>query len=602
MSTKTMKQRIAVVAVSALTAGLFSVVSTPVANALPNVAPLTASPNGAITVMNIATTNPVAGAAVITAGDGAPASVGLVSTGDIAGGRVAGTTQTAVLLKTGTLVVYSLGSATTGNAEYSITYTVENGTITGLTGGDGVNSSRTTGTCVAEAANCVASIVPTAGASTMTVRMYNRAMITDAATTIATALAAPTGGTLNGQVTVTLADASESGTMVPSRSALYYAPSNAPTSLTSDSLTNTGSQVNGGLGCVNIQLNDGYGQDITSGTGLLTATATNNAIVNLNASACTAGTTVGSTFLTTNPSNVVLSVRQPVAGVALSTTVTVSYNGVVVGTKSFTFAGKVSKVTVSSPKIGALNGTSVDLATVKFEDAVGNVVYPTSSSTAYPLNSSTLAITASTATSVTSSAGISTTVPDSSTGTTGKISWSCGAAAGSSKISLNWVNTDGTVVTSNLFDAACAANVYTYTASFDKASYAPGEVATLSVAFKDIRGNATNDYNAFVTGTPAENNVNALISVGGALTAVTAPTAADRTTNGVKKYTYTVGSTEGSFNAIVKFDIDDAVTVPFTVKASGTSVTNNDILKSIVSLIASINKQIQALQKLILRR
>ena len=33
MSTKTIKQRIALVAVSALTAGLFSVVSTPVANA-----------------------------------------------------------------------------------------------------------------------------------------------------------------------------------------------------------------------------------------------------------------------------------------------------------------------------------------------------------------------------------------------------------------------------------------------------------------------------------------------------------------------------------------------------------------------------------------
>jgi len=37
MSTKTMKQRIAVVAVSALTAGLFSVVSTPAANAGSNI-------------------------------------------------------------------------------------------------------------------------------------------------------------------------------------------------------------------------------------------------------------------------------------------------------------------------------------------------------------------------------------------------------------------------------------------------------------------------------------------------------------------------------------------------------------------------------------
>ena len=43
-----------------------------------------------------------------------------------------------------------------------------------------------------------------------------------------------------------------------------------------------------------------------------------------------------------------------------------------------------------------------------------------------------------------------------------------------------------------------------------------------------------------------------------------------------------------------------AVSVPYTIKTSG--VTNEDVLKSIVALIASINKQIQALQKLILKR
>jgi hypothetical protein len=435
----------------------------------------------------------------------------------------------------------------------------------------------------------------------MIVRAYN-ALATSYGSDAATALAAPTLGTLYGQITVTIASGSLAGVMAPALSNLYYATAASPTSLTTDSLVNTGSQENSGLGCVNIQLNDGYGQDITSAAGLLTATATNSAIVNLNASACSAGTTVGSTFLTTSPANAVLSVRQPVAGVALSTTVTVSYNGVVVGTKSFTFAGKIAKVTVSKPKIGALSGTSADLAVVKFEDAAGNTIYPASDSTAYPLNSSLLAITATTATSVVSSAGISTTVPVKSTGETGKISWSCGAVAGTSKISLNYVNTDGTVVTSNVFDAACAGDVYGYSASFDKTSYAPGEVATLSVKFTDIKGNLTNDYNAFVTGTPAAGDVDALISVGGALTAVTAPTAADRTTNGVKNYTYTVGSTEGSFNAIVSFTADDAVTVPFTVKSGSTAVTNGDILKSIVSLIASINKQIQALQKLILKK
>ena len=595
MSTKTIKQRVALVALSALGAGLLSVVPVSSASADANSAPNAATPTFAEDVLNIGTTTNALGAAVATV-DAALSSVGLVATSDIAGGRVAGTTQTAILLSTGTLAV----GTDTSSGDYAV-ITVEGGTITGGVGGDAVNSGST---AVVETGGdkFSALIKPNSGVTSMIVRAYS-ATASAYSSSASVALAAPSTGTLFGQITVTIAATSASGVMSPAQRKLYYAPTTGSASLTTDSLVNTGSQSNGGLGCVNIQLNDAYGQDITSPFGLLSVTATNNAVVKLDASTCSAGTTPGSTFFAAaSPANVVLSVVQPVAGVALSTTVTVAYNGVVVGTKSFTFAGKVAKVTVSSPKIGALSGTSVDLAKVKFEDAVGNIIYPTTSSTAYPLNSSTLAITASTATSVTSSAGISNAVPNSSTGETGKISWSCGAVAGSSKISLNWVNTDGTVVTSNLFDAACAGPVYSYTASFDKASYAPGEVATLSVAFKDIKGNPTNDYNTFVTGTVAAGTIDATISTGGALTAVTSPLEADLTTNGVKKYTYTVGSTTGSFNAIVKFAADDAVTVPYSVKASGTNVTNEDVLKSIVSLIASINKQIQALQKLILKR
>jgi hypothetical protein len=44
------------------------------------------------------------------------------------------------------------------------------------------------------------------------------------------------------------------------------------------------------------------------------------------------------------------------------------------------------------------------------------------------------------------------------------------------------------------------------------------------------------------------------------------------------------------------------LSVPYSVKSATTVVTNADVLKSIVSLIASINKQIQALRKLILAR
>jgi hypothetical protein len=38
------------------------------------------------------------------------------------------------------------------------------------------------------------------------------------------------------------------------------------------------------------------------------------------------------------------------------------------------------------------------------------------------------------------------------------------------------------------------------------------------------------------------------------------------------------------------------------VKSTSTAVTNADVLKAIVSLIASINKQIAALQKAILKK
>jgi uncharacterized protein YfaS (alpha-2-macroglobulin family) len=166
---------------------------------------------------------------------------------------------------------------------------------------------------------------------------------------------------------------------------------------------------------------------------------------------------------------------------------------------------------------------------------------------------------------------------------------------------MTYVNVDGSTVVSNTFDASCGGAPYSYSASFDKTSYAPGEIATLSITFKDLGGSLASDESAIATN--AGSGVSdASISAPG-LTMVGAPTSVDRTTNGVKKYTFTVGSTEGSYNAVVSFPtIDDPATVSYSVKAGTASVSNADVLKSIVALIASINKQIQALQKLILKR
>ena len=81
--------------------------------------------------------------------------------------------------------------------------------------------------------------------------------------------------------------------------------------------------------------------------------------------------------------------------------------------------------------------------------------------------------------------------------------------------------------------------------------------------------------------------------------------------NGDMVYTLTVGTTTGmtagTYSGIVDFTSLTAVaatkqTVTYKLSTGGDTTTNADVLKSIVALIASINKQIQALQKLILKR
>jgi ABC-type dipeptide/oligopeptide/nickel transport system permease subunit len=95
-----------------------------------------------------------------------------------------------------------------------------------------------------------------------------------------------------------------------------------------------------------------------------------------------------------------------------------------------------------------------------------------------------------------------------------------------------------------------------------------------------------------------------MISATGAATAVTKA-------DGTITYTLTVGTTggmtAGTYTGVIDFTALTAVAATkalptYTLTTGGDTTTNADVLKSIVALIASINKQIQALQKLILRR
>jgi hypothetical protein len=446
----------------------------------------------------------------------------------------------------------------------------------------------------------------------MIVRLYT------GQTTLAGALNSPTAGTLTGQITVTIAAASTAGAISPVYSFVNGVAAGSDISKEADMTTYVGAAQYSSDMFLNVRVRDAYGTAVNSGTaGLLQVVATNGALVNFGASSgatvAADGTTSTAFVSTATPDNFMVQVSNPDAAPRI-TTVTVSFNGTVIGSKTMQFLGEVAKVTLSSPVIGKLSGTANN-AYYKMFDASGAAVYstgPLAANTAYTasalLNDPSVngSGTASAATKVT-------TLEISSTGviTSGKVQYTCGATAGKGTIGLTYTNPSGTIVKSNALAVNCAGAPLTYAAAWDKTSYIPGDLAKLTVTFKDSKGNLANGVdgvaNTNVQDTPS-------FSIGGLDKTISGPTSADTIEDGVLTYTYTVGATEGAFTGKIIFPVVDArqvaagassaavVPVTLTVKSASTAVSNADVLKSIVALIASINKQIQALQKLILKR
>jgi hypothetical protein len=422
-------------------------------------------------------------------------------------------------------------------------------------------------------------------------------------------LSSPTSGTLTGQITVTVVAASTGGAYSPVYSACYTktAVANAVNTgaLTSDATDS--SVVNGAQWYIGIALNDAYAANLSAG----------NLVSTGDGSALSAGT--GSTVVAYGTGEqAMVRIDQPTTGAPLTTTVTVSYNGTTVCTKTLTIAGAAASVNISKIATGDLSSTTVNASWlsdaygngaasgrnghyyVQLKDSAGNIVMPASSAefSMDPATTTTtvtaLAVNSSVATSTSSTSAFS-----SSVGT-----FTCGPTAGSSAVKLRHTSAStGVTIVSPAFTARCADNPYTYTASMDKASYTQGEIGTLTVTFLDSKGNKANSVIA----------VGASTFVLPMLTMVTATGAATALTdaNGEIKYTFTVGTTSGmtagTFSGIVDFtaltDVAATKATPtYKLSTGGDSTTNADVLKSIVALIASINKQIQALQKLILKR
>ena len=550
MSTKTLRKRIALVAVAALGAGLLTVV--PVSSASAAEGDFTFTGTGLL---------------------------GSMTTGS-------STTQTATLLTTGNLVVTTTGWV--ANSYYVVS---AGATITAESGGGTISADQKKFT--ASATSDTFTVVPTGAAgSTFTVTGYTSS----------------TSGVVTDLLTVSIAGTSEYGVASASKSYLSWVATDGADA-TSDVANASQTTYTNGL-FLNIQLNDAYGNDITSTTGALVATVTSGATVAIGAA--TAAVTTAGTYTqavsNANPADINLLIKETTAGAGWSGTVTVTYNGVVIGTKSGKITGAPASLLVSPIYINKADSTANTTWVYYVKDAAGNeLTTPTTTSVVLTSSSDKSVI----------SAAVSNSSPDPTldadtygTGTT-----TC-LKAGSSKVVMQ-ITTNGNVVKSNEFTQLCGGAAYSYTAAFDKASYVQGEIATLTVTFKDALGNLATSLTKVDTCDTSDNTTDAAISAPmmtkvGSSSSIYSETSAGVCgikpgKAGTKVYTFTVGTstglTEGAYNAVVSFPtIDDAASVSYKVTTGSTGVTNADVLKAIVSLIASINKQIAALQKALLKK
>ena len=640
MSTKTIKQRIAVVAVSALTAGVLSVIAAPAANAA-NITYANTSTIGVAGQVNIGTTPSTTGSAVVGATTtlGVPntmRSVGFVTktstTGtvlgttaiqfgdDSAAGGVNDTAGSLVVLAGAKIAWSATGAATAGVGVSAVLS--GGGTLSDIVSsaaGNAVAATTLNGSSTIAWVDAPSGDVTHLGGvlnvsapvgSTLNLSFFNGANVNGTSSA--------TAGELMASITFTVAAASASGVYSASTSTVTtQAPvAKGTVAAGTNAFDNTDRIANGSVGIIYIELDDAYTANITSG--VVAVNATNGSTVAVADAASDTGAeayaaTSSFSTLAAATAEMYVYVNQPVANTAGSTTVNITLDGVNVGTKTLNWSGDIASISIlSSTKSSFANGVTQADCTAgapSIAGTAGNVVYSVRDAAGN-------AVTLATSPTVTGATGalLGATI---TSGTSGTAANGCvrqtsalgyGAATmivpattlqGAGTFKLRVQNAAGVNIDSAAFNATVSnGSTNKFVASWDKASYAPGELAKLTIKALDEKGNSM-----------AAGNVNTglALSVASGFTAV--GTACEATTlmdsAGEISCQYAAGNTEGAYS----FSVDLTTATPqsatvgaIAVKATTATVSNADVLKSIVALIASINKQIQALQKLILRR
>jgi len=648
MSKTTLRKRIAITATSALVAGVLSAVATaPVASAH-------AAPGSANTLMTVGTLNGSLFVGTVSNTTGA-ATVSTTSTGGTTAALIAasgnakslgllskdtssGTAQTATVLGGAVLSLYApVGTAAA--------FTVTGGSLSSAQGGGAtittsdfayatdlktvfVNAAETESKNRVTSTEHAGTSVAVLWTAPSTPGTYKVQLLTGFYTTSTGASAMPSlttanPPTLSGQITVTVVATSAGGSYSAAYSACNISPAVAAITAGAGTagIDNTVVFNDGDPAYINYDLNDAYNANLSAGN--IVITATNGALVNGGTSSIAAGTSSTDTELAA-PTGRSVRIDQGTSGAPVTTTVTISFNGTTVCTKTVTIRGQVAKLTVSNVGVQNLNGTYIDntaqwsyqktgtwitggsLFSVQASDSAGNVVRTDSTGT-FSAVAATLTTTVP-ALAVNTPASTSTATSASSYAYG---SWNCGASAGSSSVKIKYVITaTGETIESSAFTARCAGSASggSYKVSMDKAAYNLGDLAKVTVAFTDSKGNPVNTVGAVGANTwslPYLTGVDLASALGASAASTTAVTGAD----GTITYTLTVGTTSGltagTYTGIVDFSVPalgTKATPTYKLSTGADTTTNADVLKSIVALIASINKQIQALQKLILRR
>jgi len=490
MSTKTLRKRIALVAVATLGAGVLSA------------APANA---GAIDNTEVKMTAATTGTAAIGICFQAAGATDADSSSPT-------TTSTGTVIEVGSTLSFEF-SDTTGSLVIS-----GPATWTAVAGNSVVSGDRLT-VNIGNSSATTASLKPSA-AGALTVTAY---------------AAADGGGSAVETYGITVVAACAGNAISVANTVAALAASDGTASSSSVDFTAAYADVENGSDIwINVLLRDSYKNPLQT-AGVLTATATNGARIGWVDGGVTgpfAATTAVIATLGDNSASSSLRVMQPAGSdAAMTSTVTIQFNGVTVATKTVSILGAAASIAVTDVTVGTQNSTGSFKYVVK--DAAGNQLTDTSVATAANAGFVSGGVVAS---ATTASAGDATWIAKG-TGT-----FACNASkSGSQSVTIGYLNTGLKLVTSNAFTATCGyAAVDTFTVALDKAVYSPGEIATLTISAKDVKGGIVSD-----TTTVGSSIVN--VAMPGMTVIGAAPTTADVFTSGKAVYKFRVDQAEGSF-------------------------------------------------------